>query len=218
MSRLMRRRVRLFHADNHDLLRRGVRALVAANGDYQMAGWARNGSDARRLVAEIKPDIAILDFSLPDLNALDLTHALKHASPQTEVLIYTTHYDEDVVRAALEAGIRAFVPKSEPADCLIAALDALAVGRSYFSPVIVDVLLNCVLGEQPLKSAEKLTIRKRDVVKFIAEGWLNRQIASELNVSLKIVESHRSQAMHKVRARTTTDLVRWAIKHDLVEA
>jgi DNA-binding NarL/FixJ family response regulator len=183
-----------------------------------MAGCATNGNDARRLVAEIKPDIAILDLSLPDLNALDLTHALKQASPETEVLIYTTQCDEDVVRAAVGAGVRALVSKSDPEDCLLAALDALAIGRSYFSPVIVDVLLNCVLGEKPLKSTEKLTIRERDVVKLIAEGWLNRQIASELKVPLKIVESHRSQAMQKVRARSTTELVRWAIKHDLVEA
>jgi len=214
----MKRRVRLLHADGHDLLLRGVEAMLADRPSLRLMGSCKSGRQALSLISTIKPDVAILDFALPDLNAVEVISALSRLSPKTAVLIYTESGSQQVVSAALSAGARGFVLKSDPADCLLAAIDALASGRSYFAPAIAEIVLERVLYPETSQRTGRLTRQEKEVVRYVALGQLNRQIAAHLKLSVKTVETHRSQAMQKLRTPTTTDLVRWAIRNNLVTA
>ena len=208
---------RIIIVDDHDAVRRGVRQLLEATPYYQVVGEAADGRTALDLARETRPDIAILDYSIPDLNGFDLSHALKREFPRIEILIYTMHDREDIVLGLLRAGVRGFVLKSDTEKHLIAALDALSIHRSYFSSAISDALLIQFLESKPAALASILTHREREVVQQVAEGRINKEIAHRLNISLKTVETHRASAMRKLKLRTTADLVRYAVRNQLIQ-
>jgi DNA-binding NarL/FixJ family response regulator len=208
---------RILIVDDHDAVRRGVRQLLETTPYYQVVGEAADGRTAVQLARETRPDIAILDYSIPDLNGFDLSHALKREFPRIEILIYTMHDREDIVMGLLRAGIRGFVLKSDTEEHLIAALDALSIRRPYFSGAISDALLNQFLESKPSSSASILTHREREVVQQVAEGRINKEIAHRLSISVKTVETHRASAMRKLKLRTTADLVRYAVRNQLIQ-
>lgn len=208
---------RIMIVDDHDAVRRGVRYLVESKPYYQVVGEAANGREALDLAREISPDIAILDYSLPELNGLELAHSLKRAYPRIEILLYTMHDREDVIMEVLRAGVRGFVLKSDTERHLIAALDALSIHRPYFSGAISETLLEKFLESKPQPAASSLTHREREVVQQIAEGRINKEIAQQLNISVKTVETHRASVMHKLKLRTTADLVRYAIRNNIIQ-
>ena len=176
------------------------------------------GATRWSLARDTNPDIAILDFSLPELNGLDLAHSLKKNHPRMEILLYTMHDREEVIMEVLRAGVRGFVLKSDAERHLIAALDALSIHRPYFSGAISETLLEKFLESKPQPCASSLTHREREVVQQIAEGRINKEIAQELSISVKTVETHRASAMHKLKLRTTADLVRYAIRNNIIQA
>ena len=173
----------------------------------------RNGHEAR----ETQPDIAIIDYSMPGLNGLDLTHALKSELPRLEIMIYTMHEREELIMSVLRAGARAFVLKSDSDQHLFAALDALSIRRPYFSGSVSETLLEQFLRSKDEPSSTALSHREREVVQLISEGKINKQVAEILNISIKTVETHRSAAMHKLKLRTTADLVRYAVRNNIVQ-
>lgn len=203
--------------DDHDAIRRGIRQLIEATPYYQVVGEAADGRTALELARKTRPDIAVLDYSIPDLNGLDLSHALKREFPRLEILIYTMHDREEIVMEVLRAGVRAFVLKSDAEKHLIAALDALAIHRSYFSSAISDALLSQFLESKPASLATILTHREREVVQQVAEGRINKEIAHRLSISIMTVETHRASAMRKLKLRTTADLVRYAVRNQLIQ-
>ncbi len=209
---------RVMIVDDHDAVRRGVRQLIETRPYYRVVGEASDGRDALELARETKPDIAILDYSLPGLNGLDVAHLLRRESPRIEILLYTMHDREDLVVDVLRAGVRALVLKSDTERHLIAALDALSIHRPYFSEAISETLLERVLESRPQSGSSSLTRREREVVQQIAEGRINKEIAEILHISVKTVETHRASAMHKLKLRTTADLVRFAIRNNIIEA
>ena len=209
---------RLIIVDDHDAIRRGVRTLIESRPNFQVVGEASNGREAIELAIATRPDIAILDYSLPELNGLDLAYQLKKQSPHIEILIYTMHDREDVIIEILRAGVRGFVLKSDTERHLVAALDALAIRRPYFSGAVSETLIEKFLGSKPQAGSTNLTSREREVVQLIAEGHINKEIARLLNISVKTVETHRASAMHKLRLRTTADLVRYAIRNSIIQA
>jgi DNA-binding NarL/FixJ family response regulator len=209
---------RILIVDDHGAVRRGVRQLVESKPYYQVVGEAADGRAALELAQEAKPDITILDYSLPELNGLDLAHLLKRSFPRMEILLYTMHDREEIIMDVLRAGVRGFVLKSDTEPHLIAALDALSVHRPYFSNAISETLLEKFLETKPQPCASSLTHREREVVQQIAEGRINKEIARILNISVKTVETHRASAMHKLKLRTTADLVRYAIRNNIVQA
>lgn len=204
--------------DDHDAVRRGLRSLIETRPNYQVVAEAPTGRAALAMAKELEPDIAILDYSLPELNGLDLSHQLKRAYPRLEILIYTMHDQEEVIIEVLRAGVRGFVLKSDTERHLIAALDALSIHRPYFSGAVSETLLEKFLESKPRPSASSLTHREREIVQLIAEGRINKEIAQLLNISVKTVETHRASAMHKLRLRTTADLVRYAIRNSIIQA
>ena len=208
---------RIIIVDDHDAVRRGVRQLLETKPYYQVVGEAANGRAGLELARETRPDIAILDYSIPELNGLDLAHALKKELPRIEILLYTMHDREEIVIEVLRAGVRGFVLKSDAEKHLIAALDALSIRRPYFSGAISDTLLEQFLDSKPHPLASSLTHREREVVQQVAEGRINKEIAGRLNISVKTVETHRATAMRKLKLRTTADLVRYAVRNQLIQ-
>ena len=209
---------RIIIVDDHDAVRRGVRQLLETKPYYQVVGEAPDGRSALELARETKPDIAILDYSIPELNGFDLAHALKREFPRIEILVYTMHDREEIIMDVLRAGVRGFVLKSDTEKHLLAALDALSIHRSYFSGAISDALLNQFLESKPASLASSLTHREREVVQQVAEGRINKEIAQRLSISVKTVETHRASAMRKLKLRTTADLVRYAVRNQLIQA
>jgi len=205
-------------ADDHDILRRGVRMLIEARGDLRVVAEASTGREALALALETKPDIAIIDYALPELNGRDLTVALKKELPKLEVLIYTIHNREEAIVEVLQAGARAFVLKSDTERHLLAAIDALSLRRPYFSGAISEALVDQLLRGKSKATLTALTDRERQVVQLVAEGKLNKQIADILEISIKTVETHRTSVMQKLNLRTTAELVRYAIRNNIAEA
>src|SRR5215218_11046588 len=161
---------RIIIVDDHDAVRRGIRQLLETKPYYRVVGEATNGREGLELAREARPDIAILDYSIPELNGLDLSHALKREFPRIEILVYTMHDREEIVMDVLRAGVRGFVLKSDAERHLISALDALSIHRSYFSGAISDALLDKFLESKPHAAASSLTHREREVVQQVAEG------------------------------------------------
>jgi DNA-binding NarL/FixJ family response regulator len=209
---------RILIVDDHSAVRRGVRQLVETKPYYQVVGEAADGRAAIELAQETNPDITILDYSLPELNGLDLAQVLKRSFPRMEILLYTMHDREEIIMDVLRAGVRGFVLKSDTEPHLIAALDALSLHRPYFSNAVSETLLDKFLETKPQPTAGSLTHREREVVQQIAEGRINKEIAQILSISVKTVETHRASAMHKLKLRTTADLVRYAIRNNIVQA
>lgn len=209
---------RILIADDHQAMRQGVRSLLESHPSYQVIAEAGDGREALELAREGKPDIAILDYSLPLMNGLELTRSIKHDLPRTEVLIYTMHDRESILIDVLRAGARGYVLKSDSGAHLIAAVGALARHKPYFSGAISETLLEHFIESG--HSSDKgvmLTAREREIVQLIAEGKLNKQIAHLLNISVKTVETHRAAAMHKLKLRSTAELVLYAVRNNIVE-
>jgi DNA-binding NarL/FixJ family response regulator len=206
---------RILIADDHDIIRRGLRTLLETRGDLLIVAEASSGREALDLARKARPDIAIIDYSLPELNGRDLTIELRRAYPRIEVLIYTMHEREDVILSGIQAGARGFVFKGDTESHLFAAIDALSVHRPFFSAAISETLLNQYLRSRQPKS-NTLTLREREVVQLIAEGNINKQIAERLHISIKTVETHRAAAMQKLKLRTTAELVRYAVRNNIV--
>jgi len=209
---------RILIADDHQAMRQGVRSLLESHSAWQVVAEASDGREALRLARETKPDIAILDYSLPQMNGLELTRAIKHELPRTEILIYTMHDRESILVDVLRAGARGYVLKSDSGTHLIAAVEALAMRRPYFSGAISETLLeHFVDSDHSAGRSIVLTPREREIVQLIAEGKINKQIAHMLDISVKTVETHRAAAMHKLKLRTTAELVLYAVRNNIVE-
>jgi len=208
---------RILIADDHDIIRRGVRMLLETRPNYQVVAEAATGREALQLARDTQPDIAIVDYSLPELNGRDLTLKLRKVLPRLEILIYTMHDREDMILDVLQAGARGFVLKSDSEQDLLSAVDALSVHRPFFSGSISETLLTQYLRSRPQPTSSTLTHREREVVQLIAEGKINKQVAQLLNISIKTVETHRATAMQKLKVRTTAELVRYAVRNKIVE-
>jgi DNA-binding NarL/FixJ family response regulator len=208
---------RILIADDHDIIRRGVRMLISTRPNFRVVAEAATGREALKLAEETKPDIAILDYSLPELNGCDLTIKLRKLLPQIEVLIYTVHEREEVVLEVLQAGAHGLVLKSDTEKYLLAAIDALSVRRPFFSGAISEALLAQHFWSKPEQARGSLTHREREVVQLIAEGKINKQVAELLHISVKTVETHRATAMQKLKFKTTAELVRYAVRNRIVD-
>jgi DNA-binding NarL/FixJ family response regulator len=209
--------LRILIADDHQAIRQGVRTFLENREGWQIAGEASNGREALLLARATQPDIAVLDYSLPLMNGLELTRAIKRELPRTGILIYTMHDQESILTEVLRAGARGYVLKADPSSHLVSAVEAIADGKPYFSPAISEALLDQFVElRQGNSNVSKLTSREREVVQLIAEGKINKQVAYILDVSVKTVETHRAAAMHKLKLRTTAELVLYAVRNHIV--
>lgn len=209
--------MRVMIVDDHTVVRRGVRALIESSPGWEVVGEADNGLEAIRMAEEVRPDIVVMDISMPHVGGVDTTTELRKRLPNVEVLILTMHESDQLVGQVIRAGARGYLLKNESGDKLMDALEALARHHPYFSPVVSETLLQGYLGAEDRPDPQRLTPRERQIVKLVAEGNSNKKIALILNVSIKTVETHRSAAMHKVGAKSSADLTLYAARNKLVE-
>jgi DNA-binding NarL/FixJ family response regulator len=203
-------------ADDHEVVRTGLRAIIATRADWAVCGEAADGRDAVALALKMKPDIAIVDYSMPVMSGLEVSRRVKSHQLPTEVLIVTMHESEQILTEVLLAGVRGFLLKSDARGHLIAAVDALLDHRPYFTSILLEKLLHDYLLSKKEKSKVALSSREQSVVQLIAEGHTNKSVGALLHLSVKTVETHRASAMRKLGISSTAELVRFAIRTKLV--
>lgn len=209
--------LRILIADDHEIVRKGVRDVVEGHPGWEVCGEAADGQQAFEIAVREKPDVAVLDVSLPILNGVALTRRLKQECPSVKVLLFTMHDDDETVSGGLAAGARGYVLKTDSERYLEAAISALGANKPYFSSLVSELLLDAAVNDRKRSRLESFTVRELEVAQLIAEGNSNKQIARRLDISIKTVESHRSAAMRKAGVRTAAELVRFAIKHNLIQ-
>jgi DNA-binding NarL/FixJ family response regulator len=206
---------RILIADDHDVVRSGLRTIIEVQPNWEVVAEVADGKQAILQAIEVKPDVAVLDYSLPLVNGIEVTRQIRTRLPKTEVLIFTMHDNEMLIEELLKAGARGYVLKSEAKRHLIAAIESLASHEPFFTSQISEALLNAFLAK-PNRAGSPLTYRERSVVQLIAEGHTNKEIARLLSISLT-VETHRSTVMHKLGYHSSAALVRYAIRNNLIE-
>jgi DNA-binding NarL/FixJ family response regulator len=215
--------VRILLADVHDVVRRGLRALLHEHSDWEVCGEASDGREAVDLARELQPDVAIVDLMMPDLNGLETTRQIRKASKRTQVLIFTMHQSEALVHDVLEAGARAYLLKTDAEEHVFTAVEALLRRQPYFSAQISETVLEGFLrsGRQGVgvdPGVPRLTPREREIIQLLAEGHRNKKIAETLGISVKTVETHRTTLMRKIGVKSIVDVVRYAVRNNLTEA
>jgi DNA-binding NarL/FixJ family response regulator len=212
---------RIVIAEDHTILREGLRALLASQADLEVVGEAGDGREAIRCVEKLSPDLVLLDLSMPRMRGLEAIGEIKRCSPGTRVLTLTVHDAEEYILESLRAGADGYVLKDATREELLIALRSVLGGKSYLSPsVSAKVIDGYLAGKKSLKpesSWETLTSREREILKLIAEGGRNRQIAHDLCISVKTVEKHRANLMEKLDLHDVSSLTAYAIRKGLVE-
>ncbi len=207
-------------ADDHGVLRAGLRALLSAETDLEVIADADNGEDALKLAKELKPEVVLLDVNMPGLGGIEVTKKLKEVMPATKVLILTVHEDDSLFQEAIQAGASGYIIKRAVESELIDAIRAVKRGDLYVHPAMTRALLKEISPSQNTGNdtpVETLTKREVDVLKLIAQGYTNRQTAEALSISVRTVESHRANLMGKLDLHSRVDLVRYAKEYGFIE-
>lgn len=208
---------RILIADDHEVVRSGLRSILEAHPGWQVVAEAVDGKEAVVKSFETNPDVAILDYSIPLINGVEATRQIRKRQPKTEVLVFTMHDNDELIAEVLRAGARGYLLKSEAGDQIVNAVAALNRHTPYFSGRVSAALLERFNAGAPAH-VNGLTAREREIVQLIAEGNSNKRIAILLDISVKTVETHRSTVMRKLNIRSMAELVRYAVRHKLVEA
>lgn len=213
--------LRILIADDHEMVRQGLRRVIEEQKGWMICGEAATGREAVEQAKQLRPNVVVMDFSMPDMNGLEATRQIRAALPRTEILILTMHDSEQLVREVLAAGARGYILKSDAGLALVAALKSLAQHKPYFTSKVSELVLEGFLNpQQPLvqEGAKRLTPREREIVQLLAEGKSNKEVASVLGISVKTAETHRTNIMRKLDLRSMSELVRYAIREKIVEA
>jgi DNA-binding NarL/FixJ family response regulator len=207
--------------DDHAVVRRGVRSLLEAQPDWEIAGEATTGREAVELAKQLQPDIVVMDLSLPELSGLDATRHILKESPRSEIVVLTMHHSEELAREALQAGARGYVLKSDADESLVAAIESLRQHKPFLTSTVTEFVLDDYKRraetDEPGASHATVTPREREIVQSLAEGMSNKEAASQLGISVKTIEAHRANIMRKLRLRSVSDLVRYAIRNKIVQ-
>ena len=215
----MPRPLRIFIADDHAVVRSGVRRLVEEHPGWEVCGEASDGREAVTKAAELQPDIVLLDIGMPTLNGIEAARELRNSAPKSGVVFLTVHESDAVLQGILETGARGFLTKSDLARDLIAAIEAVERRRTFFSPSFTSGMLNeKVLQSSAHKKLRKtrLTQREQEVVQLLAQGKTSQEVADLLKLSVKTAETHRANVMRKLDLHSTADLVRYALRNGIV--
>lgn len=216
--------IRILLADDHDLIRRGVKELLETHPGWQVVGEANTGWEAVRKAAELRPNVAIVDITMPQLNGLEASRRIRKVSSRTEILIFSMHYSDQLIRDVLDAGVRGYVIKSDTARDLMGAVEALANHRPFFTPRATELILNNFghrPDEEPVEAPESLdrpTAREREIIQLLAEGKTTKEAAAALGISVKTAETHRANVMRKLQVHSVTGLVLYAVRNRIIEA
>ena len=211
---------RIVIADDHAILREGITALLAGEGDLEVVEQVDNGRDAVRAVAKHRPELVVMDLSMPKTNGTEAIRHIKKRYPDTKIIALTVHKADEYINATLGAGAEGYLLKDDSLSELLTAIRRVLSGKRYLSPSVADKVVNGYLGQQVVSHAttswETLTHREREVIKLVAEGYKNREVAEYLSISPKTVEKHRANLMKKLGLRSAADLTAYAIEKGLV--
>ncbi|MFO1499136.1 MAG: response regulator transcription factor [Verrucomicrobiota bacterium] len=215
--------MRILIADDHEMIRQGVRVVLESRPDFVVCGEARTGREAVSKAKQLCPDVVVLDFGMPELNGLEATRQIRAALPQTEVLILTMHQSEQLVRAITATGASGFVLKSDAGKVLVHALEELRDHRTFFSRSVSGWVperefTTADAEIMPAEETTPLTLREREIAQLIAEGRTSKEVADALGISAKTAETHRANIMRKLNLHSVSELVRYAIRHRMIEA
>jgi DNA-binding NarL/FixJ family response regulator len=212
--------LRILIADDHEVVRRGVKTLLEAQQGWTVVGEAADGREATEQAKKLRPDVAVLDISMPKLNGLEAARLILKEVPHTEVLILTMHDSEELIREVLQAGAKGYVLKSDIGNDLVAATAALSQHKPYFTSTVAELMLDGfrrhALPTQQAEAIPRLSTREREIVQLLAEGKSNKEIAGMLCIGVKTVETHRANSMRKLRIHSVSELVRYAVRNRMV--
>jgi DNA-binding NarL/FixJ family response regulator len=206
-------KLRVVLADDHPIMRKGLRLLVNEQADMEVVGEADNGREAITLAQRLHPDVVVMDVSMPELNGLKATEKLKELCPETKILTLTRHSDDGYLQQLLQAGSSGYVLKQSDPDELVRAIHAVANGQIYLDPAVMETVVNKLGGHVPrgMPPGKKLSGREEEVLHLIAQGYLSKEVAARLQISIKTVEAHKANGMEKMGMKNRIDLVRYAM-------
>jgi DNA-binding NarL/FixJ family response regulator len=214
------RKLRIVVADDHALMRRGICDLLKSEPGWEVVAEASNGREAVTAVGKTRPDVLVIDLAMPEVNGLTATREILRSFPRVEVVLLTMHNTDQAIREVLESGARGYVLKSDAEHDLVTAVKAVALGKPFFTPNVAEVVLKGYLGRNDRMAVAEnpsgLTTRERQVVQLLAEGKGNKDVATAMHVSVKTVEAHRTNINRKLSIRSTSELVRYAIRNGIV--
>jgi len=212
--------LRILIADDHEVARQGIRSLLENQTGWEVCGEARDGREAVAFASELRPEVLLLDIGMPNLNGLDAARQILAFMPQARILILTVHDSEQVVKEVLAAGARGFLLKSDTGRDLVAAVEALQHGRTFFTPRVAQMMLDGYLrprNESEIPSRCVLTPREREVIQLVAEGKSTKEVATALSLSVKTAETHRTNLMRKLDLHSIAGLTLYAVRNGIVQ-
>lgn len=213
------RKLRILIVDDHALVRRGARDVLNSQQGWQVIGEAADGLEAVEKAVALKPDVAIVDVSIPNIDGIEVTRRIRKAAPDTKVLVLTMDESDQMVRRALDAGAQGYVLKSDLTDCLPKAVRAIAQGKRFLTPKVSEIVLEVFLSAKSPQDKNRAGIplgpRELEVVRLLGEGKTNKEIADLLQIAVRTVETHRSNVMRKLGLHSVVDLVHYGLRHGI---
>lgn len=212
--------LRILIADDHDVVRKGLRMLIEEHPGWEVCGEARSGREAVEQSIQLTPDVAVIDVSMPDLNGLEATRQIRKSCPKTEVLVITHHDSDEMAGAVLDAGARGYVLKSDSDKDLVHAVEALSHHKPFFTARVTEIFLanrGSTVTDPVECMRNRLTLREREILQLLAEGKTAKEVASILGIATKTSDTHRTNIMRKLDVHSVAELVRYAIRNKIVE-
>ncbi len=215
--------LRILLADDHGLVRRGAREILRSRRGWRVVGEAANGREALKKAIELKPDVAVVDISMPELDGVEVARQIREAVPDTKVLVLTMHESDQMVRRALEAGARGYLLKSDLTECLAKAVEAVSKGKRFLTPKVSEIVLDGFLKPRSQHQHGKRTCagttpRELEIIRLLAEGKANKETAALLGITVRTVETHRAKIMLKLGLHSLAELVHYAMRNEIISS
>jgi len=215
--------LRILIADDHELVRRGIRGVLRSQGGWRVVAEAANGREAVEKGLELKPDVAVVDIGMPELDGVEVARQIREAVPDTKVLVLTMHESDHMVRRALEAGARGYLLKSDLTECLAKAVKAIAEGKRFLTPKVSEIVLDGFLKPRSQHqhgrgAGPRTTPREFEIIRLLAEGKLNKEIAALLGIAVRTVETHRAKIMLKLGLHSLAELIHYAMRNQIISS
>jgi DNA-binding NarL/FixJ family response regulator len=214
------KKLRILIADDHALVRQGARLVLQAREGWRVVGEAANGREAVQKAIELKPDVAVVDIGMPELDGVEVARQIREGVPSTKVLVLTMHESDQMVKRALDAGALGYILKSDLTECLARAVKAVSEGKRFLTPKVSEIVLDGFLKtksqrQQEERARARITPRESEIMRLLAEGKANKEIAAQLGITVRTVETHRAKIMLKLGLHSLAELIHYAMRHGI---